>query len=101
VERWVLNREAALNAPGAMIGPKTTITLAKAIERFTKEYAGSGRSKNADLKRLRGMKIATRILVQVKPQHLIDHVRQRREDGAGPATAGNDLVWLRAGDAHP
>ena len=71
------------------------MTLAAAIGRYCTEYGGWGRSKNADLKRLRDTPLAKRTLVQIRASHLIDHVRARRAAGVGPATAGNDLSWLR------
>ena len=95
VQRWALKREVDLAAPGARVGPQSTMTLDRAIERYCLEYAGWGRSKNADLKRLRSAQIARMALAQIRPSHLIDHIRARRAGGAGPATAGNDLTWLR------
>lgn len=54
-----------------------------------------GRTKSADLNRLLGYGIADRIAAELKSHDYIRHVEQRRKLGAGPATAGNDLIWLR------
>lgn len=99
VERWAAKREAELHAPGAVHGALgASVTLGQAIRRYRKEYATVdqwGRSKRADLARLEAMPIARLPFARLTSAHLIDHVRARREAGAGPATAGNDLVWLR------
>lgn len=94
VERWASAREHELHAPDAVLGPQSTLTLGQAIARYCREYPGWGRSKTADLARLQSARIANLPLVLIRAQHLIDHVRLRRET-VGPATAGNDLTWLR------
>lgn len=33
--------------------------------------------------------------LRLTSQQLIEHVRERRQDGAGPATVANDIIWLR------
>ena len=99
VERWAANREAALHAPGALHGAHAAgVTLAQAIRRYRKEYEARdqwGRSKRADLARLEATPLGRLPLARITPAHLIDHVRARRDGGAGPATAGKDLTWLR------
>jgi hypothetical protein len=34
-------------------------------------------------------------LLDLRTSDLIQHVRERRKSGAGPATVNNDLIWLR------
>lgn len=94
VERWASAREHELSAPDAVLGPQSTLTLGQAVARYCREYPGWGRSKTADLARLQSARIASLPIVLIRPQHLIEHVRVRRET-VGPATAGNDLIWLR------
>lgn len=94
VERWASAREHELHAPDAVLGPQSTLTLGQAIARYCREYPGWGRSKSADLARLQSARIASLPIVLIRPQHLIEHVRTRRAS-VGPATAGNDLIWLR------
>lgn len=99
LERWALKREDELTHPDVIRAAQVShLTLGKAIERYVREYGSKdewGRSKRADLARLLKADIATRALVQLRPTHLVEHVRERRAGGAGPATAGNDLTWLR------
>lgn len=99
VERWAMRREDELRHPDAIRAAQAShLTLGAAIQRYVTEYGGAdawGRSKRADLARLQGMPIAARAITQIRPHHLVDHVRERRAGGAGPATAGNDLTWLR------
>lgn len=54
-----------------------------------------GRTKEADLNRLLGYEIADRIAAELRAPDFIRHIEGRRRMGAGPATAGNDLIWLR------
>lgn len=99
VERWAGKREAELHAPGALHGAQNAgVTLGQAIRRYRLEYATRdqwGRSKRADLARLENTPLARLPMARISSANLIDHVRARRDGGAGPATAGNDLVWLR------
>ena len=54
-----------------------------------------GRTKEADLKRLAGYEIAQKNVLRLTTADYIGHVEARRRDGARPATANNDLIWLR------
>jgi len=54
-----------------------------------------GRTKEADLSRVKGYAIADRIAAELKSPDYVAHIEGRRRTGAGPATAGNDLIWLR------
>jgi len=95
VERWAGAREQELHAPDALLGVKATMTLEQAIARYTKEYPDWGRSKLSALAQLKKAKVAQMRLVDLRPQHLIDHVKERRASGTGPATTQNDLTWIR------
>src|SRR5690606_30690336 len=64
-------------------------------DREIKPLTPWGRSKASDLARLRGYDIARRQAVRLTTQDYIAHVEARRKGGAGPATAGNDLIWIR------
>lgn len=74
------------------------MTLAQLVDWYI-EHAGSfaawGRSKGADLRRLKGYGIAERVASGLRAQDYIRHVEERRRGGAGAETAGNDLVWIR------
>lgn len=92
IEREIAERRAtgASTADG--------MTLAQLIDWYI-DHAGTfatwGRSKDADLRRIRGYAIAERVASGLRAQDYIRHVEERRRGGAGPATAGNDLVWIR------
>lgn len=60
-----------------------------------REHEPWGRSKEADLKRLQGYELSDRIASELKSSDYVAHVEKRRRMGAGPATVGNDLIWLR------
>lgn len=53
-----------------------------------------GATKAADLERIRGYDIAKRHANTLTADDYITHVVKRREEGAGPAAAGNDLIWI-------
>lgn len=74
------------------------MTVKACIEWYThpdRENEPWGRSKKADLDRLLSYDIANRIASELKAADYIRHIEGRRKLGAGPATAANDLVWLR------
>jgi len=54
-----------------------------------------GRTKEADLKRLANYDIARKNVLRLTTADCIGHAAARRCDGAGPATASTDLIWLR------
>lgn len=60
-----------------------------------REHEAWGRTKETDLNRLLGYEIADRIASELKSPDYVRHIEGRRRMGAGPATAGNDLIWLR------
>jgi integrase len=60
-----------------------------------RQHEAWGRTKEADLNRLLGYEIADRIAAELRASDYIRHIEGRRRVGAGPATAGNDLIWLR------
>jgi integrase len=96
-EQWMRRRESELDtqrARGETIGHRMT------LEQMVTWYEGRerdpwGRTKKADLKRLRAGSLASRRVDQLCRQDFIGYIEARRAGGAGPATAGNDLIWLR------
>lgn len=54
-----------------------------------------GRSKDSDLKRLKGYDIADRIARDLVMRDYVQHAERRRLGGTGPATVLNDIIWLR------
>ncbi|WP_363800580.1 site-specific integrase [Lysobacter firmicutimachus] len=96
---WMRRREAELDqqrARGEPVGKGATLAeLLKWYGKDIKELTPWGRTKEADLKRLAGYEIAKKNVLRLTTADYIAHVEARRRDGAGPATANNDLIWLR------
>lgn len=53
------------------------------------------RSKAADLRRIKTYPIADRLASTLRQGDYVRHIEGRRRLGSGPATVGNDLVWIR------
>ncbi|PBS11370.1 integrase [Lysobacteraceae bacterium NML93-0792] len=96
---WMRRREAELDqqrARGEPLGKGSTVAeLLDWYGTHIKELTPWGRTKEADLKRLIGYEIASKNVLHLSTADYIAHVEARRRDGAGPATANNDLIWLR------
>lgn len=96
---WMRRREAEIDqqrARGEPLGKGSTLTeLLDWYGKDIKELTPWGRTKEADLKRLAGYEIAKKNILRLTTADYIAHVEARRRDGAGPATANNDLIWLR------
>jgi len=59
------------------------------------EFRPFGRSKDSHIRFLEKCAIARMPPCEIKASDIISHIRQRRQAGAGPSTANNDIVWLR------
>lgn len=96
---WMRRREAEFDqqrARGEPIGRVPTLDeLLEWYSQEIKEHTPWGRTKEADLKRLRGYDLAKKIATRLTTADYIAHVEARRREGAGAATANNDLIWLR------
>lgn len=99
-EAWIARREAAMATPeGLDAAMHAELTVGDVLRRYREEVAergGFGRTKREHLKQLEGMELAALQAVPLTTPQVMAHLQQRRAEGAGPATAGNDLVWLRA-----
>jgi integrase len=95
--QWMTRREAALDeqrARGEPIGKRMTVDqMANWYEKRARDPWG--RTKKMDIKRIRAGSLASKRVDQLTRQDFIAYVEARRAAGAGPATAGNDLIWLR------
>lgn len=95
---WLRNREAQLDklrARGEVVS--TRYTLGELIKWYRVEVgktADWGRSKEADLLRLERYSIAKLQANALTVANYIEHAETRRDEGAGPTTVGNDLVWI-------
>lgn len=97
---WLKRRETELQearAGGALRSAK--VTVGELLDSYTAQADGItnwGRSKTADIRRLREAGIAQKDARLLTAADLIEHCKRRRlDDGAGPATVLNDVVWLR------
>lgn len=97
--RWGVKREDELKEPGAIEREQSKgINVGMLIRRYMHEFGSIdefGRSKTYDLQRLQKYAIAEIPALKLTSADLIEHVRLRRQEGTGPATVNNDLVWLR------
>ena len=104
-EAWARRREEQLAQPEALqkaVGGE--LTLGGLIAKYVAEFEPLQRwqrTKRTHLDFLQRQPIAALPATAVTAQLLVDHVRRRRLEGAGPATVLNDLVWtgvvLKAG----
>lgn len=97
-ERWAKSREVALEEPAALIraqdgNPSLAELIRWYIDTF-RQVANWQRTKQTTLEFLERHPIGQANALQMTSAILIDHIRSRRADGAGPATAGNDLTWI-------
>jgi integrase len=89
---WAMRREVELQET-AIYRKRDSLPISKVIERYLKEFPPSGRSKNADLKKLLSRDIARFNVHTLTVKDLIKHVRERNQE-CKPQTAANDLIWL-------
>lgn len=99
-QEWLRRREAELDAKRARGEPiGRGATVGKLISWYLDEaqkITPWGRSKQADLLRLKKAAIASKDSTRLTTADVIAHIHERRQlDGVSPSTALNDLVWLR------
>lgn len=96
---WLRRRESELDQQRARGEPVGRIpTFGELLDwygREIKQRSPWGRTKEADLKRLAGYDLAKKVATRLTTGDYIAHINARRDEGAGPATANNDLIWLR------
>jgi integrase len=97
---WLRRREAELDkrrARGEPFGLRATVGELIAAHRADARHGPEwSRSKSADMRALEASAIARVRVDRLTAADVVAHIRARRDQGAGPATAGNDLVWLRS-----
>lgn len=98
-KEWLTRREADLQtqrARGEPLGKRMTLAEMVAwYELRERPDEGWGRTKKADLARLKGCALHARRVDSLTRPDFIRYIEERRQAGAGPATAVNDLIWLR------
>lgn len=99
-QAWMTRREAELQKARATGVPHVRkVTIGEVLDAYVKQSEGItdwGRSKTADIKRLRATGLANKDARHITVQDIVDYAKDRRlKDGAGPSTVLNDIIWLR------
>ena len=101
---WLRRRETELHQQRASgVVPHQAITIGKILENYaaSKGLADWGKTKVNDIRKLQSSSIADKDATQLTVQDVIEHIQLRRTvDGIAPATALNDVVWLRQALLH-
>lgn len=96
--QWSRSREVELENPAALRkAQEGTRSLRELIRWYIDAFHSISkwqRSKQTHLEFLERHRFSEVSAVALTTELLIDHVRSRRADGAGPATVMNDLVWI-------
>lgn len=99
-KEWLARRESALEGQRARgEPPRRRLTLGQLVTWYEGRERPDqpwGRSKRADLARLKAGALQDRLVDSLGRRDFIEYVEGRRAAGAGPATAGNDIIWLRS-----
>ena len=99
-QAWLTRREAALQEARATgVFGQAKFTVGDLLDAYVQQSKGItewGRSKKADIARLRSSGLSDKDARMLTAADLIGYAQTRRiEDGAGPATVLNDIIWLR------
>jgi len=93
-QAWISKKERAIRGEHFSQGDTT---LAALIHRYSEEFSGIsgwGRSKAADLQRIKTYPLAARDAIGIKSRNYQEHVLWRRKTVAA-STAAQDLIWIR------
>jgi integrase len=100
-EKWARARRVALEDPAtlaeARAGTPGELKLSALIKWYRESFrklAKWGRNKEESLKRLERDPIGDEDALTLDGPRLVQFIKTRRTQGAGPSTAGNDLVWI-------
>lgn len=97
-QSWARRREVELESPATLLRRQhAAVTLGELIRWYIDSFQSISkwqRSKQTHLQYLERHEIAKVNALNLTTSALIDHVRNRRADGTGPATVLNDLVWI-------
>lgn len=99
-QAWMKRREAVLEEQRALgVLNQDKVTVGDLLEAYVQQSEGItewGRSKKSDIARLRTSGLANKDARLLSAADLIEYAKGRRvNDGAGPATVLNDIIWLR------
>lgn len=95
---WARHREVELEDPAALARKQhAPVTLGELIRWYIDTFETISkwqRSKQSHLEFLERHALGRMNALHLTAAALINHVRARRADGAGPATVMNDLIWI-------
>src|SRR5579862_8598914 len=95
---WARHREVQLEDPAALVRAQDGIqSLARVIRWYIDSFEPISRwqrSKQTHLEFIERHPIGKSNVFALTTAILVDHVRSRRAQGAGPATVANDLTWI-------
>ena len=99
-QAWLKRREAELEVARATgVLNQKKLTVGDLLNSYVKQAKGItewGRTKTSDIKRLTESGLSEKDARMLTAADLIEYCKARRiNDGAGPATVLNDIVWLR------
>ncbi len=99
-QAWIKRREAELQQQKATgVVNLNRVTIEEILEAYVKQAEGVtrwGRTKTADIKRLRESGLSNKDARYLTAADIIQYAKHRRTvDEAGPATVMNDIIWLR------
>lgn len=98
-KEWLRRREAELDGQrsrGEAVGKRMTVgEMVAWYESRERKDEPWGRTKRADLARLKLGILADKRADRLTAADFIAYIDGRRDQGAGPSTAGNDIIWLR------
>ncbi|MGH1371173.1 MAG: tyrosine-type recombinase/integrase [Cellvibrionaceae bacterium] len=99
-QAWAKRRESELERPGVLERLRHVgVSLSQVLEWYRDDFDGRskfGRSKLSTINFLIGHPSFERLdALNLTSGQLVEHVRERRAEGAGPSTVNNDLIWLR------
>ena len=98
---WAATREKRLAKVDLLKKPTRTPgneKLRTILQRYRKEVSEvrpMGRTKTSHIRYLEKCQIARMPACEIDASDIIAHIRSRRQAGAGPSTANNDIVWMR------
>lgn len=98
---WAASREQRLAKVGPTRKPPRTLRNTKLriiLRKYRNEVSEvrpMGRTKTSHIRFLEKCDIARMPVCEIDASDIIAHTRSRRQAGAGPSTANNDIIWLR------
>lgn len=96
-KEWARQEEARLDRPGELAkAGYRDLTVGGVLRRYLDSYGDRfGRTKYHHVEFLSRLPIADEPVIDLTSSRIVRHAEERRKNGAGPTTIGNDLTWLQ------